>query len=240
MTTPDRDYQLMMSALADLTRRRDDELDRAERAYRDSTARAAGELGRTEGDAATADRWAGAAAGQVLDVDREAARLWERLRQARGMRTLGEMPEPVPVEALPRIALQRRPSDSAATGRESARALLARAEMRIEDTVRPAGRRALPRWILPLLPFHGALTAGATGLIAAGLVTVGEAEVPSGAVIRALGWFCFLAAPSAGIPVAALLAHRHQRTLNILGIGLVLLGGMLTATPLSLTFAASH
>ena len=233
MTTPDRDYQLMMSALADLTRRRDDELDRAERAYRDSTARAAGELGRTEGDAATADRWAGAAAGQVLDVDREAARLWERLRQARGMRTLGEMPEPVPVEALPRIALQRRPSDSAATGRESARALLARAEMRIEDTVRPAGR-------LPLLPFLGALTAGATGLIAAGLVTVGEAEVPSGAVIRALGWFCFLAAPSAGIPVAALLAHRHQRTLNILGIGLVLLGGMLTATPLSLTFAASH
>ena len=179
MTTRDRDYQLMMSALADLTRRRDHELDRAEQAYQDSTARAAGELGRTEGDAATADRWAGAAAGQVLDVDREAARLWERLRQARGMRALGEMPEPVPVEALPRIALQRRPSDdSITTGRESAQALLARAEMRIEDTVRPAGRRALPRWILPLLPLLGALTAGAAGLIAAGLVTIGEAGDP--------------------------------------------------------------
>jgi hypothetical protein len=240
VTTRDRDYQLMMRALADLTRRRDRELDRAERAYQDSTARAAGELGRTEGDAATADRWAGAAAGQVLDVDREAARLWERLRQARGMRALGEMPEPVPVDVLPRIALQRRPADSDTTGRESAKALLARAEMRIEDTVRPAGRRALPRWVLPLLPFLGALTAGAAGLIAAGLVTLGEADVPAGSVIRTLGWLCFLAAPSAGIPLAALLAHRHQRTLTVMGIGLVLLGGMLTATPLSATFAASH
>jgi hypothetical protein len=240
MPTRDRDYQLMMTALADLTRRRDHELDRAEQAYQDSTARAAGELGRTEGDAATADRWAGAAAGQVLDVDREAARLWERLRHARGMRALGEMPEPVPVEAVPRIALQRRPSDSPATGRESARALLARAEMRIEDTVRPAGRRPLPRWMLPLLPFLGALTAGASGLIAAGLVTIGEAGVPAGAAIAGLGWFCFLAAPSAGIPVAVLLAHHHQRTLPLFAIGLVLLGGMLTATPLSLSFAASH
>jgi hypothetical protein len=240
VTTRDRDYQLMMSALADLTRRRDHELDRAERAYQDSTTRAAGELGRTEGDAATADRWAGAAAGQVLDVDREAARLWERLRQARGMRALGDLPDPAPVDALRRIALQRRPDDSATTGRESAKALLARAEMRIEDTVRPAGHRALPRWILPLLPFLGALTAGATGLIAAGLVTLGEADIPGGAMIRALGWFCFLAAPSAGMPLAALLAYRRQRTLSLLGIGLVLVGGMLTATPLSLTFATSH
>jgi hypothetical protein len=44
----------------------------------------------------------------------------------------------------------------------------------------------------------------------------------------------------AGMPLAALLAHRHQRTLNLLGIGLVLVGGMLTATPLALTFATSH
>jgi hypothetical protein len=175
----------------------------------------------------------------VLDVDREAARLWERLRHARGMRTLGEMPEPVPVEALPRIALQRRPSDSITTGRESAKALLARAETRIEDTVRPAGRRALPRWILPLLPFLGSLTAGTAGLIAAGLVTIGEASVPAAALIRAIGWVCFLAAPSAGIPVAALLAHRHQRTLPVFAVALVLLGGMLTATPLSLSFASS-
>src|SRR5918995_5807777 len=101
----------MMSALADMTRRRDAELAQAEQAYQDSTARAAGELARAEGEAASADRWAGAAAAQVLDVDREAARLWDQLRRARGLRVraLGELPEPASVEAMPRVALQRRP-----------------------------------------------------------------------------------------------------------------------------------
>jgi len=240
VNTCDRDYQLMMRALADVTRRRDDDLDRAERAYQDSTARAAGELGRTEGDAASADRWAGAAAAQVLDVDHEAERLWEQLRRARGlrMRPLGEVPEPAPVERLARIALQRRPDDA---GRASPKALLARAEMRIDDTVRPPGRRPLPRRILLLLPFLGALLAGAGGLLAAGLITIGEAGVPGGTMIRALGWLCFLVAPSAGVPVAALLARRRsQSRLNLTGITLTLLGGMLAATPLSLTFATSH
>src|SRR5688572_25013087 len=106
-----RDYQLMVSALADVTRRRDAELEDAEQAYHDSAARAAGELARAESDALAADRWAGAAAAQVLDVDREAARLWEQLRRARGLRVraLGELPEPASVEAMPRVALQRRP-----------------------------------------------------------------------------------------------------------------------------------
>jgi hypothetical protein len=242
VTTRDRDYQLMMNALADVTRRRDAELENAEQAYQDSTARAAGELARAEGEAAAADRWAGAAAAQVLDVDREAARLWDQLRRARGvrMRAMGELPEPAPVEAMPRMALQRRPDDSVTSGRESARALLARAAERIDDTVRPARRRPLPRWILPLLPVLGALIAGATGLLAAGLVTVGGADVPGGTVIRGLGWLCFLVAPSAGVPVAALFAHRHlQARLDIGGIGLTLLGGMIAATMLSLTFAAS-
>src|SRR4051794_25445650 len=103
----------MVNALADATRRRDAELGGAEQAYQDSTAQAAGELARAEGDATSADRWAGAAAAQVLDVDREAARLWDQLRRARGlrMRALGELPEPAPVEALPRVALPRNPSD---------------------------------------------------------------------------------------------------------------------------------
>src|SRR5919107_4811984 len=120
----------MMSALADVTRRRDADLDSAERAYQDNAARAAGELARAEGEAGDADRWAAAAAAQVLDVDREAARLWDQLRRAPGVRVraLGELPEPAPVEALPRVALQRRPSGEeggTARGRESARALLA-------------------------------------------------------------------------------------------------------------------
>src|SRR4051794_2498077 len=145
----------MMNALADVTRRRDRELADAEQAYQDSAARAAGELARAEGEAVDADRWAGAAAAQVLDVDREAARLWEQLRRARGMRVraLGELPEPTPVDTLPRVALQRRPDDGVTTsGRESARALLARAAGRIDDQTRPAARRPLPRWTLPLLP----------------------------------------------------------------------------------------
>jgi hypothetical protein len=245
VTRRDRDYQLMMSALADVSRRRDADLESAERAYQDNAARAAGELARAEGEAAEADRWAGAAAAQVLDVDREAARLWDQLRRARGIRVraLGELPDPAPVEALPRVALQRRPSGeegAPAPGRESARALLSRAAERI-DEVRPAARRPLPRWVLPLLPVLGALIAGATGLLAAGLVTFSDAGVPGGMLIRGLGWLAFLVAPSAGVPVAAALAHRRlQARLDIGGIGLTLLGGMIAATLLSLTFAATH
>jgi hypothetical protein len=231
----------MMSALADVTRRRDAELAKAEQAYQDSTARAAGELARAEGEAASADRWAGAAAAQVLEVDREAARLWDQLRRAPGLRVraLGEVPEPAPVEALPRIAL---PAGSApGPERASAQALLARAAGRIDDTVRPAARRPLPAWMLPLLPFLGALLAATTGLVGAGLVTLGDSGVPAAALVRGLGWLCFLIAPSAGVPVAALLAHRRlQARLDIGGIGLTLLGGMIAATLLSLTFAASR
>lgn len=243
MTPRDRDYQLMMNALADITRRRETELDHADQAYQDNTARAAGELARAEGEAVSADRWAAAAAAQVLDVDREAARLWDQLSRARGVRVraLGEVPEPSSVESLPRVALQRRPTDNAQPPRDSAQALLSRAAERIDDTVRPAARRPLPGWTLALLPLLGALVAGLTGLLAAGLVTMGGADVPAGEVIRGAGWLCFLVAPSSGVPVATLYAHRrlHAR-LDIIGIGLTLLGGMIAATLLSLSFAASH
>ncbi|AEV88315.1 hypothetical protein ACWT_7305 [Actinoplanes sp. SE50] len=247
---PTRDYQLMVSALAEVTRRRDAELGQAEQAYQDSAARAAGELSRAENDALAADRWAGAAAAQVLDVDREAARLWDQLRRARGMRVraLGEVPEPAPIEALPRVALQRRPAGSADSpdidgsvvvpGRQSPRALLARAADRIDDRFRPGSRRPLPRWSLPLLPLIGAIASTVAGLIAAGLVTFGHTAVFGGLLIRGLGWLTFLIAPSAGVPAAAVLAHRrlHAR-LDIGGIGLTLLGGMVAATLLSLSFA---
>ncbi|MFG1602604.1 hypothetical protein [Actinoplanes sp. NPDC049265] len=243
MTPRDRDYQLMMNALADITRRRETELDHADQAYQDSTARAAGELARAEGEASSADRWAAAAAAQVLDVDREAARLWDQLRRARGVRSraLGELPEPSSVESLPRVALQRRPTDNAQAPRDSARALLSRAAERIDDTVRPAARRPLPRWTLPLLPLLGALVAGLTGLLAAGLVTIGGAGVPAGEVVRGAGWLCFLLAPSSGVPVATVYAHRRlQARLDIGGIGLTLLGGMIAAALLSLVFASSR
>lgn len=245
MTTRDRDYQLMMNALADVARRRDQELAGAEQAYQNSSAQAAGELARAESDAISADRWAGAAAAQVLDVDREAARLWDELRRARGMRvrTLGELPDPAAVEALPRVALERSPDSQALAPapRQSARTLLARTAERIEVTARPALRRSMPRWALPLLPMLGALAAGLCALVAAGLVTFGGTGIPGGAVLRGLGWLAFLVAPSAGVPVAAALAQRRLRArLDIGGIGLTLLGGMLAATLLSVIFASTH
>jgi hypothetical protein len=242
-----RDYQMMVNALAEATRKRDAELTHAEQAYQESAAQAAGELSRAEGDATSADRWAGAAAAQVLDVDREAARLWDQLRRARGLRVraLGELPEPAPVEALPRVALPRNPSDPLApppsSGRESPRTLLARAASRIDDTIRPIGRRPLPRWALALLPFFGALAAAAAALLAAGLVTFGESGIWGGTVLRGLGWATFVAAPSTGVPLAALAArHRLRARLDIGGIGLTLLGGMIAATLMSLAFAASR
>jgi hypothetical protein len=247
VTTRDRDYQLMMSALADVARRRDAALADAEQAYQTSAAQAAGELARAEGDAISADRWAGAAASQVVDVDREAARLWEQLGRAPGIRvrTLGELPEPLSIESLPRHVLESGPDPDAGAlvpvPRQSARTLLARAAGRIEVTARPALRRSLPRWALPLLPLLGALVAGLCGLVAAGLVTFGGTGIPGGTVLQALGWLAFVLAPSAGVPVAAALAHRklHAR-LDIGGIGLTLLGGMLAATVLSVTFASSR
>jgi len=245
-----RDYQLMVGALAEATRRRDVELGGAEQAYQDSAAQAAGELTRAEGDAVSADRWAGAAAAQVLDVDREAARLWEQLRRARGlrMRSLGELPEPASIDALPQVALPGTPSSSSSLSSspegeppQSPRVLLARVAERIDVTVRPAGRRALPRWALPVLPLVGALMAALTGLVASGLVTIGGTGVWGGPVLRGLGWLAFLVAPSAGVPAAAAAAHRWlEAKLDIGGIGLTLLGGMISATLMSLAFAATH
>jgi hypothetical protein len=244
---PGHDYQLMVNALAEASRKRDAELIGAEQAYQDSTAQAAGELARAEGDATSADRWAGAAAAQVLDIDREAARLWDQLRRARGLRVraLGELPEPAPVEALPRVALPRNPSDPlssvATNGRDSPRTLLARAASRIDDTIRPLGRRPLPRWALALLPPAGAVLSAMAALIAAGLVTFGSSGVYGGSVLRGLGWATFVAAPSVGVPVAALFARRRLRArLDIGGVGLTLLGGMIAATLISLAFAGTR
>jgi hypothetical protein len=236
-----RDYQLMVSALAEVAKRRDAELAGAERAYRDSSAAAAGELARAEGEAAEADRWAGAAAAAVLEVDREAARVWEQLRRVPGVRAraLGELPEPAPGEALPRVAIPRGPdaTEYVDARQESARTVLDRAAERVGERLRPVRRRPLPRWLLPALPLVGALVAAVTGLVAGGLVTMGTAEGSTATALRSLGWLAFLVAPSAGVPVAAWAAHRALNArLDVGGVGLTLLGGMLAAAALSFTF----
>ena len=235
-----RDYQLMINALADVAKRRDAELAGAERAYQDHSAAAAGELARAEGEAAEADRWAAAAAAAVLDTDREAAQIWEQLRRVPGVRAraLGEIPDPAPVETLPRVAIPRGPDAAEFIGDQpSARAILERAAERVEETLRPARRRPLPRLLLPLLPLAGAFVAAATGLLASGMVTVGEGTGSTASAVRALGWVAFLLAPSAGVPVVAWAARRalHAR-LDIGGVALILLGGMAAAAALSFTF----
>ncbi len=238
-----RDYQMMVNALSEVTKRRDAELAGAERAYQDSSAQAAGELARAEGEAAEADRWAGAAAAAVLDIDREAARIWDQLRRVPGVRarTLGEIPEPAAVEALPRVAIPRGPdaTEYVDDRPESARALLDRACERVAERTRPVRRRPLPRWLLPVLPIVGALVAAAAGLFAGGLVTMGSSAAGApGTLLRPIGWLAFLLAPSAGVPVTAWLAHRILNArLDIGGVGLTLLGGMLAAAALSFTFA---
>lgn len=232
-----RDYQGTVLALAQLARHRDQELAAAERAYADNAARAAAELARAEEESTWAQRRAAAAATAVLDVDREAGRLWDRLRRTRRLTTrpLGELPDPSPVEALPRPAIE--PPRAART--HPARAQLTRVAERI-DNARRAARRPLPRWAVALLPLVGALVATATGLVAAGLVTLGRTGIPAGTMVRGLGWLAFLAAPSAGVPIAAQLARRlFTARLDIGGVGLTLLGGMTAATALSLTFARS-
>jgi hypothetical protein len=242
VTTPsrERDYQAMMAALADVARRRDHGLEGADQAYQTSSAQAAGELARAEGDAAEAERWAHVAASQVEDVDQEAARIWEQLRRVPGMRprTVGELPEPAAVDPLPRAALERAPEPGvvAPAPRQSARTLLARAAERIEVTGRPPRRRAMPRWTLPVLPLAGALAAGLVALFAAGLMTT----FPDAWLVRALGWGLFLLAPSAGLPLTAAWAHRRLLArLDVGGIALTLFGGMLAATLMAVTYASA-
>lgn len=232
-----REYALMVSALAEAAKRRDGELATAELAYQDSAAAASGELARAEGEAAAADRWAGTAAAAVLDVDREAARLWDQLRRSGGWRALGELPEPGNVDALTRAAIAG-PPDAATKRPGPAREVLDRAASRIEQsTTRRVVRRPLPRWALPALPLVGAVLAAMTGLIAGGLVTLGDGPSGPQTVLRVLGWLAFLVAPSTGVPVVAYLAHwRLQARLDVGGVGLTLLGGMLAATTLSLSF----
>jgi hypothetical protein len=129
----------------------------------------------------------------------------------------------------------------ATNGHDSPRTLLARVALRIDDTIRPLGRRPLPRWALALLPLVGAVLSAMAALVAAGLVTFGGTGVYGGSVVRGLGWAAFVAAPSVGVPIAALFARRRLRArLDIGGVGLTLLGGMIAATLISLAFAGAR
>lgn len=235
------EYRLTLGALAEAARRRDEELASAELAYQESAAAASGELVRAQGEAADADRWAGAAAAAVLEVDREAGQLWDMLRRAAGWRarTLGELPEPAQVGTPGRPAIPRARREMSAQPPSPAREALDRVAERIERSQRRVARRPVPRWVLPLLPLVGALAAAGVALVAGGLLTLGQGPSAAEAVLRTLGWLALLVAPSAGVPLAAYAARRRfEGRLDVGGVGLTLLGGMVAAGALSFGFLA--
>ena len=71
-------------------------------------------------------------------------------------------------------------------------------------------------------------------------MTIGGTEMWGGPVLRGLGWLAFLVAPVGRCPGgrASPRTAGCEARLDIGGIGLTLLGGMIAATLMSLAFAA--
>ncbi|GAA4675279.1 hypothetical protein [Phytohabitans rumicis] len=223
------EYRRLVGQLAGAVSLRDAELAAAERSYQDGAAAATTELARANAEAGEADRRAGAAATAVVDVDREAARLWDELRGAGGwltrLRRLGELPAPTPDDLLP----DANPVE-----------LLDAAAKRIDQTRRGAPRPPVPRWVLPLLPPLGAAAAAMTGLVAGGLVTLAHFDTGLEWPLRLLGWLAFLLAPFTGVPPAAILIDRAWGSrLDAGALALVVVGGLSAGCALSLAFAHS-
>jgi hypothetical protein len=222
-----REYRRLVGALAVATSQRDAELAAAERTYQECAGAAATNLARADAAAFEADRRTGAAASAVVEVDREAARLWDELRRGGGwwarLRQPGELPLP-----------DEQPPD----GDADAAALLDSAAKRIDQVRRGAPRAPLPRWLVPLFPPLGAIAATMTGLVAGGLVTLAHFESELAWPLRLLGWLTFLIAPFTGVPPAALWVGRQFGSrLDTGAIGLIVLGGMAAGCGLSLLFA---
>jgi hypothetical protein len=226
------EYRRLVGALAAAARERDGKLAAAERAYQDGAAAASAEVARSDAALVEAERAASAAAITVVDVDREAARIWDELRRVGGwwarLRRVGELP-------LPDHAVH---APAAGTVEAEAVALLDAAARRIDPVRRGAPRAPLPRWLLPLLPPLGAIAATMTGLVAGGLVTLAHFDSELAWPLRLLGWLTFLIAPFTGVPPAALWVGRQFGSrLDTGAIGLIVLGGMAAGCGLSLLFA---
>lgn len=231
------EYRRQLAALAEATARRDADLLATERAYHDGAATATAELVRAEAMAAAAERRAAALTASVGGVDREASRIWAALRAMHRRRPgwaarVGEPPEPV----LPQSADLGYPDQTVPEAR--ALALLHRASRRIDQARRGVPRPAPPRRVLPLLPVVGAAAAAFTALFAAGLVTLGGGYTTMQLVLRTAGWSVFFVAPFTGLPLAAVLLDRvFGSRLDVGAIGLLVLGGMASASGISIALA---
>lgn len=232
------EYRRQLAALAEATARRDAELLATERAYHDGAVTATAELVRAEAMASAAERRAGALTITVAEVDRESVRLWHALRGLHRRRPgwagrVGEPPEPM----LPQSADLGYPDQAAPDAR--ALALLERAARRISNARHRTPRPSPPRRVLPLLPVVGAAAAAFTALFAAGLLTLGGGYTTAQLVLRVVGWSAFFLAPFTGLPLASALLHRlFDSRLDVGAIGLLVLGGMASASGISM--ALSH
>lgn len=220
------DYGGLLTALSAAATRREADLAAAERAYADGVAAAAAEVRRAGAAALVADKRAAAAAGAVVEVDREAGRLWDDLRRVRSPWAPRTGPPPEPI-----VIVDGSASPDAVVG------ALDRARRGI-DAARPGAPRApLPKAVPPMLPLLGAAVAAVVGILAGGLVAVAELGPPGAGVVRTLGWLAYLVAPFAGIPVAARwVGRRFDSRLDPGALGLIVVGGLVALCGLVVLF----
>jgi hypothetical protein len=158
----------------------------------------------------------------LVEVDREAERIWSDLHRTRvwlGQRP-GAAPDPAPATAQPPIDI-----DGNATT-----ALLTRAAERIHGgRLGPGASRKLPVLVPPLLPFLGAAATAATALLAGALVAIANLDLPGAGLLRVLGWLAYFASPFMGIPVAARwVSRRWSARLDAGAVVLTVLGGLVS------------
>ncbi|GIF64218.1 hypothetical protein Ais01nite_22530 [Asanoa ishikariensis] len=227
------DYRNLMSELAATVTRRATNLAVAERAYHDGMAAAAAELRRAEEDAKETDRRAAAAASAVVEVDREAERLWSDLQRTRvwpGHRP-GAAPEPAPATAQPPLDMD----DDASV------AMLARVAHRIHGgppRIALGDNGKLPALVPPLLPFLGAAATAVTATLASALAALATLDLPVAGVLRLVGWLAYFASPFAGIPIATRWARRRwSARLDTGGVALIVLGGLTALSALIIALA---
>ncbi|MEV4621259.1 hypothetical protein AB0J74_21455 [Asanoa sp. NPDC049573] len=227
------DYRALMADLAGTVTRRATALAAAERAYHEGMAAAAAELRRAEKEAEESDRRAAAAASAVVEVDREAERLWSDLQRTRawpGHRP-GTVPEPAPATAQPALDVD----DDAST------AVLARVAHQIHGGPPRIGiglSGKLPVLVPPLLPLLGAATSAITALAASALLALANLDPPGVGFLRLVGGLAYFASPFAGIPVAAGWARRRWAArLDTGAVALTVLGGLFAWCAVIITLA---
>jgi len=232
---PDRlsEYRRLAARVAAARGHRDAELVAADEAYAAGVAAAAEARSAAASAAAAADGRAAAAASAVVAVDAEAERLWDELRRTLGWRASG-LARGFAGLGWSTPGFGQVPSPAEAAPGDTPEDLLTRAAAHVAALHPDAPRRPLPWLVLPLLPLLGAASATVAGLLAGGLVTVGQGGTGVHLTLRLAGYVAFLLAPFTGVPVARALAERRFGSrLDTGAIGLIVFGGMVAGCGIS-------